>query len=40
MAISCKENMWGSWSCSPCGPYGGTQFNTDPNMTLEAAEKR
>lgn len=40
MAISCKENMWGSWSCSPCGPYGGTQFNTDPNMTLEAAEMR
>lgn len=40
MAISCKENMWGSWSCSPCGKYGGTQINTDANMTLEAAELR
>lgn len=38
MAISCKENMWGSWSCSPCGKYGGTQINTDSSMTLEAAE--
>lgn len=32
--------MWGSWSCSPCGKYGGTQINTDPNMSLEDAEMR
>ena len=31
--------MWGSWSCSPCGKYGGTQINTDDNMSLADAEK-
>lgn len=39
MAASCKENMWGSWTCKPCGS-GGTQFNTDDEMSYEDALER
>ena len=40
MAVSCVNNQWGSWTCKPCGNWGGEQPNTDPNMSLEDAIDR